>query len=72
MYMEEAKILICKEEKTKYDNVIKQRKIMINFDDVIKENKRIYNPNWPLITDNPCRILSVSGSGSGKPIHYLL
>ena len=45
---------------------------MINFDDVLKENKRIYNPNWPLITDNPCRILSVSGSGSGKPTHYLL
>ena len=36
---------------------------MINFDDVIKEETKEYNPNWPNIPDHLCRI---GGSGSGK------
>ena len=30
---------------------------MINFDDVIKENTKEHNPNWPQIPDHPYRIL---------------
>ena len=29
----------------------------MNFDDVIKENKKEHNPNWPEIPDYPYRIL---------------
>ena len=39
---------------------------MINFDDVIKENMKEHNANWPKIPDHPYRILIVRGSGSGK------
>ena len=39
---------------------------MINFDDVVKENKKKHNPNWPQIPDHPYRILIIGGSGSGK------
>ena len=39
---------------------------MINFDDVTKVNIKEHNPNWPRISDNPCRILIFGGSGSGK------
>ena len=39
---------------------------MINFDDVIKENIKEHNPNWPQIPDNPYRILIAEGSASGK------
>ena len=39
---------------------------MINFDDVIKENIKEHNPNWPQIFDHPNRILTIGGSGSGK------
>ena len=28
---------------------------MINFDDVIKENIKEHDPNWPQIPDHPCR-----------------
>ena len=41
---------------------------MINFDDVIKEETKEYNPNWPQIPDHPYRILTIEGSGSGKAI----
>ena len=41
---------------------------MINFDDVIKENTKEHNPNWPQIPDHPYRILITGGSGSGKII----
>ena len=44
---------------------------MINFDDIIKENIKEYNPNQPEIPDHPHRILT-GGSGSEKKIHYLL
>ena len=45
---------------------------MFNFDDVVKENIKEHNPNWPQIPDNPSRILVIGGSGSGKQIHYLI
>ena len=38
---------------------------MINFDDVIKEETKEHNPNWPEIPDHPYRILIIEGSGSG-------
>ena len=39
---------------------------VINFDDVIKENIKKHNLNWPEISDYPYRILIIRGSGSGK------
>ena len=39
---------------------------MINFADYTNENKIIHNKNWPYISDHPCRILIIRGSGSGK------
>ena len=39
---------------------------MIKFDDVVKENIKEHNPNWPQIPDDPYRILIIGGSGSGK------
>ena len=39
---------------------------MINFDDVIKENIKEHNPNWPQIHDHPYRLLTIGGSGSEK------
>ena len=41
---------------------------MINFDDVVKENIKERNPNWPKNPDHPYRILMIGGSGSGKII----
>ena len=39
---------------------------MTNFDDVIKEETKKHNPNWPQIPDHPYRILIIGISGSGK------
>ena len=39
---------------------------MINFDDVVKEETKENNSNWPQIPDHPYRILIIGGSGSGK------
>ena len=39
---------------------------MINFDHVIKEEAKEYNPNWPEIPDHPYRILIIGGSQSRK------
>ena len=39
---------------------------MINFDDVVKENMKEHNQNWPQSPDHPYRILIIGGSGSGK------
>ena len=39
---------------------------MINFDDIVSENKTVHNKNWPCISDHPYRILIIGGSGSGK------
>ena len=39
---------------------------MINFDDVIKENIKEHNPNWPEIPDHLYRILIGGGGGGGE------
>ena len=39
---------------------------MINFDDIVNENKTVHNKNWPYIPDHPYRILIIGDSGSGK------
>ena len=39
---------------------------MTNFDDVINQNIKEHNPNWPEIPDHPYRILINGGSRSGK------
>ena len=39
---------------------------MINFDHVIKEETKEYNPNWPEIPDHPYRILIIGGFRSRK------
>ena len=39
---------------------------MINFDDYFHENKTEHNKNWAYTPDDPCRILIIGGSGSGK------
>ena len=39
---------------------------MINFDDVIKEETKVHDPNWPQIPDHPYKILIIGGSGSEK------
>ena len=36
---------------------------MKNYDHSVERN---HNPNWPYIPDHFCRILIISGSGSGK------
>ena len=41
---------------------------MINFDDVVKENIKVNNTNWPQIPDHLYRILIIGASGSGKKI----
>ena len=41
---------------------------MINFNDVIKENTKEHNLNWPQIFDHSYRILIIGGSVSGKTI----
>ena len=39
---------------------------MINFDDVLKEETKEHNPNWPQIPDHLYRLLIIGSSGSGK------
>ena len=39
---------------------------MINFDDVMKEERKEHNPYWPKISDHPYRILIIGDSWSGK------
>ena len=39
---------------------------MINSDDYANENKTKPKPKWLYISDHPCRILIIGGSGSGK------
>ena len=54
--------------KSTIDKICKNEKlnIMINFDDVTKENKQQHNLNWPRIPDHPYRIPKVRVPGSGK------
>ena len=44
----------------------------INVNDVIKENIKEHNPNWPQITHNPHRILITGALDQEKQIHYLI
>ena len=39
---------------------------MINFDDIVNENKTVHHKNWPYIPDHPYRILIIGDSGSGE------
>ena len=39
---------------------------MINIDDVIKENIKEHNTDWPQIPYHPYRTLIIGGSESGK------
>ena len=39
---------------------------MINFDDVIQEQTKKQNTNWPETPDHPFRVLVMGCSGSGK------
>ena len=39
---------------------------MINFNDVVKEDIKEHNSNWPQIPDHPYRILIIGDSGSKK------
>ena len=39
---------------------------VVNFDDVVKENMRELNLNWPQISEHPYRQLVIRGSGYGK------
>ena len=39
---------------------------MINFDDIVNENKTVHDKNWPYIPDHPYRTLLIGGSGSAK------
>ena len=39
---------------------------MINLDNIVNNNNKEHNENWPYILDHPYRILIVGGSGSGK------
>ena len=39
---------------------------MIKFDDVVKEDTKKHNPNWPEIPDYPYRVFIFGGSESVK------
>ena len=39
---------------------------MINLDNVVNDNNKEHNENWPHVPDHPYRILIIGGSGSGK------
>ena len=54
-------------KKKRLNVTIKQNNTkMINLNDVMKENVKQHNPNWPKSPDHPYRILIIGGSGSGK------
>ena len=59
--------LICKKEKIKRDNIIKQYK-KINFDYITKKDIKENNSKWSQIPDHPYRIIIIGGSGSGQCI----
>ena len=58
--------LVCKKEKTKINNILKQCKKRLTL--MMMQNKKIKenNKNWPQIPDHPYRILIIGGSGSRK------
>ena len=58
------KDLLSDKEEINCNNIIKQK--VINSDDVIKEERKEHNPNWPEIPNHPYRIFTTEDSGSGK------
>ena len=52
-----SKYLVSDKEEIKCNNII---------NNVVKENIKEHNPNWPQIPDHPHRILILGGSRSGK------
>ena len=65
MHISTRKGLASDKEEIKFNNIIKQYKKKINFD-VIKQERKEYNPNWPEFPDHPNRILITGSSASGK------
>ena len=63
--MERAKIWQVKKKKLNV-TITKMIQKIINLDAVIKENTKVYNPNWVQIPYHLYRILIIGGSGSGK------
>ena len=59
------KYLVCKKEEIKYNNKIKQHK-MLNSDYITTEYIKERNLNCVEIPDHLYRILIVRGTGSGK------
>ena len=57
-----CKDLVSEKEEIKCSNITKK---MINFDDLINEETKEHNPNWPQIPDHPYRISITGGPGSG-------
>ena len=39
---------------------------MINLDNIVNDNNKRHNDNWPYIPNHPYRILIIGGSGTGK------
>ena len=39
--------MVGKKEEIKYNNMIKKKSKMKNFENLLKENAKEYNPNWP-------------------------
>ena len=39
---------------------------MFNLDNITNENNKKQNGKWPYISDHPCIILIIGGSGSGR------
>ena len=39
---------------------------MINLDNIVNNNNKRHNVNWPYLPDHPYRILIIGGPGSGK------
>ena len=39
---------------------------MISFDDITKDKRKKYSPNWPQISDHSDRVLQISTSSSRK------
>ena len=64
MHIEQAKIWWVKTKKLPVTIYNKNTK-MIYFDDVIKENIKEHNRNWPQTPNYPYRILITEGPGSG-------
>lgn len=59
-------IRVCNDEKKRTKKLKNGKcganiKIMINFDDITKENRKLHNLSWPQVSDNPFRILFVGG-----------